>query len=122
MLEVNLANMSVTVFRKGRPLSRHKRWTYGDAEVEVVNSYKYLGLTLTTKLSTTQALADFIPNAKEKIIAVLKKLRKINCPDWRVLRFLTPKFNQRCCTHLRYGVQAEWKLLQRYTYLLSRGS
>ena len=25
MLEVNLANMSVTVFRKGRPLSRHKR-------------------------------------------------------------------------------------------------
>jgi len=53
--------------------------------VEVVNLYKYLGIALTTKLSTTQAVADFIPKAKRKIITILKALgRTINCTDWGV--------------------------------------
>ena len=55
-----------------------------DVEVEVVNSYKYLGIALTTKLSTTQAVADFIQKAKRKIVTILKALRKINCTDWGV--------------------------------------
>ena len=82
-LGVNLAKNSIIVFRKAGHLSRHERWTYGDVELEVVNSYKYLGISLTTKLSTTQAIADFI----RKIITILKALRKINCTDWRVLMF-----------------------------------
>ena len=57
----------------------HKRWTCADVEVEVVNLYKYLGIALTTKLSTTQAVADFIPKAKWKIIIILKALWKVNC-------------------------------------------
>ena len=72
------------VFRKGEYLSRHERWTYGDVEVEVVNSYKYPGIALTTELSTTQAVADFIPKAKRKIITILTALRKINCTYWGV--------------------------------------
>ena len=83
-LEVNLAKTSIIVFRKGGDLSRHERWTYGNVELEVVNSYKYLGIALTTKLSTTQAVADFIPKAKRKIITIWKALRKINCTDWGV--------------------------------------
>ena len=98
-LEVNLAKTSIIVFRKGRHLSLHERWTYGDVEVEVVNSYKYLGIALTTKLSTTQAVADFIPKAKRKIITILKALRKINCTNWECLiRSLMPKYSQRFCT------------------------
>ena len=80
-LEVNLAKTSIIVFRKGGHLSRHERWTYGDAELEVVNSYKYLSIALTTKLSTTQAVADFIPKANYHH---LETLRKINCIDWGV--------------------------------------
>ena len=72
------------VFRKGGHLFRYERWTYGNVEVEVVNSYKYLGIALTAKLSTTQAVADFIPKAKWKIITILKALRKINCTYWGV--------------------------------------
>ena len=82
--EVSLAKTSIIVFRKGGHLSRHERWTYGDVELEVVNSYKYLGIALTTKRSTMQAVADFIPKAKRKIITILKALRKINCTDWGV--------------------------------------
>ena len=81
-LEVNLAKNSIIVFRKGGHLSRHERWTYRDVEFEVVNSY--LGIALTTKLSTTQAIADLIPRAKRKIITILKALRKINFTDWGV--------------------------------------
>ena len=79
-LEVNLAKNSIIVFRKGGHLSRHERWTYGDVELEVVNSYKYLGIALTTKLSTTQAVADFIPKANYHHF----ENRKINCIDWGV--------------------------------------
>ena len=71
------------MFRKGGHLSRHERWTYWDVELEV-NSYKYLGIALTTELSTTQAVADFIQKAKRKIVTILKALRKINCTDWGV--------------------------------------
>ena len=67
------------MFIKGEHLSRHERWTCTDVEVAVVNLYKYLGIALTTKLSTTQAVADFIPKAKQKIIIILMALRKINC-------------------------------------------
>ena len=85
-LEVNLAKTSIIVFRKGGHLSRHERWTYGDVELEVVNSY--LGIALTTKLSTTQAVADFQPKAKRKIITILKAPRKINCTDWGVFSMI----------------------------------
>ena len=64
------------MFRKGGHLSRHERWTYGDVELEVVNLYKYLGIALTTKLSTTQAVEDFIPKAKRKIVTILKALER----------------------------------------------
>ena len=98
-------------------------WSKGAAEVEVVNSYKYLGSTLTAKVSATQAEADFIPKAQNKVISALKALRKINCTVRECpLRSLMAKIDQRCCTPLRYGVQAELKLLKKCTYLPSRGS
>ena len=98
------------VFRKGEHLSRHERWTYGDVEVEVVNSYKYPGIALTTKLSTTQAIADFIPKAKRKIITILTALRNKTAHTGECsVKSLMPKYNQRFCTPLRYGVQGEWK-------------
>ena len=51
--------------------------------------YKLKKLTRTstkaTKLSTTQAVADFIPKTKRKTITILKALgRTINCTDWGV--------------------------------------
>ena len=111
------------MFRKGGHLSRHERWTYEDAELEVVNSYKYLGIALTTKLSTTQAVADFIPKAKRKIITIVKALRKINFTDWEMFsKIFDAQMQPRFCTPLRYGVQEEWKQLKRFTYLPSRSS
>ena len=43
-MTVNTSKTKIVVFRKGGFLAANEVWRYGDKEVEVVNSYKYLGL------------------------------------------------------------------------------
>ena len=43
-MTVNTSKAKIVVFRKGGFLAANEVWRYGDKEVEVVNSYKYLGL------------------------------------------------------------------------------
>lgn len=50
-LEVNLAKSKIMVFRKGGVLGRHEKWSYKNNEIEIVNEFCYLGMTLTPKLS-----------------------------------------------------------------------
>ena len=61
---VNMSKTKIIVFRKGGFLAANEVWRYGDEEIEVVNSYKYLGLYFTTKLSLTQAVGDLAAKAK----------------------------------------------------------
>ena len=61
-----------------------ERWTFKGEEVEVVSGYKYLGLTLSPKLSVTQAVADMVVKAKQKVVSILRSLRKVGCADWDV--------------------------------------
>jgi hypothetical protein len=83
-LEVNLDKTKVIVFRKGGPLAEAERWWYDGVRLEVVNAYKYIGLTLTTRLSVPRAVGDFVPKAKRKVVCILNALTKINCTDWKV--------------------------------------
>ena len=43
-MTVNMSKTKIIVLRKGGFLAAIEVWRYGDEEVEVVNSYKYLGL------------------------------------------------------------------------------
>ena len=43
-MTVNMSKTKMIMFRKGGSLAANEVWRYGDEEVEVVNSYKYLGL------------------------------------------------------------------------------
>ena len=43
-LTVNLDKSKVMVFRKGGYLAAKERWFWDDQKLEVVNTYKYLGL------------------------------------------------------------------------------
>ena len=80
-LEVNLEKTKVMVFRKGGYLGQAEKWYYGREQIEVVNSYKYLGFTFTTKLSTDTALAEFAGRAKKKIVIIFKTLYKLGQID-----------------------------------------
>ena len=76
-LTVNLNKSKVLVFRKGGYLGRLEHWKYGNQPMEVVNSYKYLGYTLTTKLSIEIPLSEFAGRAKHKVLTIFKTLFKL---------------------------------------------
>ena len=51
-LKVNLNKTKILVCRKGGFLGSKEKWHLDKDKIEVVNNYKYLGYTITTKLST----------------------------------------------------------------------
>ena len=80
-LEVNLNKSKSMIFRGGGYIGKAEKWFYGQEKIENVNSYKYLGYTFTTKLSTEIALAEFAGRAKGKVISIFKALYKIGKID-----------------------------------------
>ena len=73
---VNMSKTKIIVFRKGF-LAANEVWRYGDEEIKVVNSYKYLGLYFTTKLSLTEAVGDLAVKAKIRTSQILKYLWRL---------------------------------------------
>ena len=71
-LKVNINKSKVMVFRRGGFLSKGEKWFMGGNEIEIVNAYKYLGYTFTTKLSETVALGSVVTKAKQKALTLLK--------------------------------------------------
>ena len=80
-LTVNLDKTKVMTYRKGGFLGRRERWFYGENRLEVVNNYKYLGFTMTTKLSTEVALAEYAGRDKNRIISIFRALHKLGPID-----------------------------------------
>jgi len=73
-LEVNLDKTKIMVFRKGGHLSQSEKWTFNGIKIEVVNSYKYLGFLLTTKLSADCACEEYVGKAKGKVLDLMKTM------------------------------------------------
>ena len=76
-MKVNLDKTKIIVFRKGGFLAEREVWTYGDTPIEVVNSYKYLGMHFTTKLSLNLAVSELASKAKLRTIQILRCLFKL---------------------------------------------
>ena len=76
-LKININKTKIIVFRKGGYLNRHEKWFIEGEKVEVVNQYKYLGYTLTTKLSGDVALAEYVGRARAKVYSILKALKTL---------------------------------------------
>ena len=56
------------VFRKSGYLAAKERWFWDDQKLEVVNTYKYLGLIFSTGHSFTAAIEDIAIRAKKDTI------------------------------------------------------
>ena len=80
-LAANLDKTKIIVFRKGGYLGQYEKWVYGRDQIEVVNSYKYLGYTLTTKISADIALAEYAGRAKGKVFDIFRSLFKLGHID-----------------------------------------
>ena len=66
-LQINLSKSKIMVFRKGARLSSNLKWFYGSEEIEIVNEYKYLGITLTYNLSLKKHLESKLSSSKMAI-------------------------------------------------------
>ena len=73
-LSINLDKTKVMVFRKGGFLGRKEKWNLAGTPLDVVNSYKYLGYTLTTQLSENIACDIFASKAKGKVLDIMKTM------------------------------------------------
>ena len=80
-LNVNLNKTKVMVFRKGGHLSKAEKWYYDGKLIQVVNSYKYLGFNLSTRLSFDVALEDFCGRAKKKIVDIIRTMYNLGSID-----------------------------------------
>ena len=82
-LTVNLDKSKIIVFRKGGFLRSTEKWLLGGRQLEVVNSYKYLGITFSTKLCFTAAMEETKLKGKKSTNEILSTLGRIGCssPD-----------------------------------------
>ena len=80
-LTVNLDKTKVMIFRKGGHIAAGEKWFYDGKEMEIVNSYKYLGFTLTTKLSNNSACEEYASKAKGKILDLMKTMWSLGSLD-----------------------------------------
>ena len=73
-LIVNLLKSKCMIFRRGGPVAARESWTFGEEVIETVNQYKYLGVTLTPRLSFSKHFKQKVPVAKYAINVVWRHL------------------------------------------------
>ena len=67
------------VFRKGGYLAAKEKWFWDDQKLEMVNTYKYLGLLFSTRHSFTAAMEDIATRAKKGTTEILATVKTIGC-------------------------------------------
>ena len=66
-LIVNLCKTKIVVFRRGGKLKRSEKWYFNGKKMDVVSSYKYLGIIFSTKLKWTLAKKTLAAQARKAI-------------------------------------------------------
>ena len=105
---------NIVVFRKGGYLGARKRWIYDGCMMRVVNSYKYLGICFSTRLSFYHACQDLVSRAKRALLCIMSKLYITDCNSINVfvclfvlllfLKICMLKYNQLFSMGQRFGV------------------
>ena len=101
-MEVNLDKTKIIVFRKGGHLSRFENWHYNHIPIEVVNTYNYLGITFSTRMSFINMCLPLIAKAKRSINEILFSLRTLSHFDLSIFLKL---FDSKIFPILSYGCE-----------------
>ena len=78
-LKVNMNKSNIVMFRKAGYLGARERWIYDGCMMRVVNSYKYLGICFSTRLSFYHACQDLVSRAKRALLCIMSKLYRTDC-------------------------------------------
>jgi hypothetical protein len=121
-LTVNLDKTNIMVFRMGGHLSVLEKWYYGNLQLKVTNSYKYLGMTFTTKLSLNNTWEESIRKAKKGVIEILKSLKKLNSIDCFLFWKLFDMQIEPVLTYAAevWGLNGNLQIEKVHTYALKR--
>ena len=101
-LNINLSKSKVLVFRDCSRLSMNLEWHYGNENIQLVNEYKYLGITLTYNLSFNKHLNEKLEASKMAINA--NWLKYIHNPKIKHSNKMKI-FNTAACSIMFYGAQ-----------------
>lgn len=69
-LEINIDKTKIVVFRKGG-LSQNEKWTFHAVEIEIVSTFNFLGIVLSSGGSFAKATSTLSGNALMAINALL---------------------------------------------------
>ena len=78
-LKVNISKTKIVVFGSGS-LPKNVKFTYEKIEIEIADSYKYLGIYLGRKGSFTMAKKHIAEQANKALFSLLKKIRSLSLP------------------------------------------
>jgi hypothetical protein len=73
-LTVNREKSKVIIFRNGGHIASAEKWFYEGERLEIVNTYKYLGITFSTGLTFSYSLSEMAAKAKKSVFGILKFL------------------------------------------------
>ena len=79
-LTVNVEKTKIVVFRKGEMIAQNERWTYDNQEIEIVNSFNYLGVVFSSGGSMMQATKTLADKALKSMYALLETIRETKVP------------------------------------------
>ncbi|RUM94910.1 MAG: hypothetical protein DSZ28_00750, partial [Thiothrix sp.] len=99
-LHANADKTKIMVFRRGGHMAKREKWWLNGTELEIVNSYKYLGYIFSTKLSINAALEDIAVKGKLKTVQILKVMWSLHSINTAVFLKL---FDAQVQSTLLYG-------------------
>ena len=84
-LHVNLDKTNIVIFRNSGYIAKKEVWYHDGQGISVVNSYKCLGLFLTTRMTFSNAVDEMANKARKGDIDISRTLRRLG--DFRLLFF-----------------------------------
>ena len=79
-LTVNVEKTKIVVFRKGGTLAQNDRWYFAEQEVEIVNSFTYLGVVFTSGGSFMQNAKTLSGKALRAMHQLLQIIKEVETP------------------------------------------
>ena len=76
-LTVNVEKTKIVVFRKGGTLAQNDRWYFAEQEVEIVNSFTYLGVVFTSGgsfMQNAKTLSGKALRARHQLLQIIKEV------------------------------------------------
>ena len=101
ILEVNVDKTKIVVFRKAGILNRREVWTYGGSEIEIVSSFNYLGIVLSSGGTYLKAINTLAGKGLKAMNCLFAITRTMEIP----LNIMFNLFDSFVASILNYGCE-----------------